>query len=94
MEWITRVADKAGVVGSVVSAAACPACLPALTSLGAAMGLGIFAEYEESTVIQPKVKTTVHLKAFPTLKTGSTGTVTWIIQMRAKTTVTQTMNQM
>ena len=46
MEWITRVADKAGVVGSVVSAAACPACLPALTSLGAAMGLGIFAEYE------------------------------------------------
>lgn len=46
MEWITRAADKAGVVGSVVSAAACPACFPALASLGAAMGLGIFAEYE------------------------------------------------
>ena len=46
MEWITRAADKAGVVGTVVSAAACPACFPALASLGAAMGLGIFAEYE------------------------------------------------
>src|SRR5882672_4627398 len=46
MEWITRAADKAGMVGSVVSAAACPACFPALASLGAAMGLGIFAEYE------------------------------------------------
>lgn len=46
MEWITRTADKAGVVGTVVSAAACPACFPALASLGAAMGLGIFAEYE------------------------------------------------
>ena len=31
---------------SWVSAAACPACFPALASLGAAMGLGIFAEYE------------------------------------------------
>lgn len=46
MEWITRAADKAGVLGSVVSAAACPACFPALASLGAAMGLGIFAQYE------------------------------------------------
>ena len=46
MEWITRAADKAGVVGAVVSAAACPACFPALASLGATMGLGIFAEYE------------------------------------------------
>ncbi len=46
MEWITRAADKAGVVGTVVSAAACPACFPALASLGAAMGLGIFAQYE------------------------------------------------
>ncbi len=46
MEWITRAADKAGVVGTVVSAAACPACFPALASLGAALGLGVFAQYE------------------------------------------------
>ena len=46
MEWITRAADKAGVVGSIVSAAACPACFPALASLGAVMGLGVFAAYE------------------------------------------------
>jgi len=46
MEWITRAVDKVGVVGTVVSAAACPACFPALASLGAAVGLGIFAQYE------------------------------------------------
>jgi mercuric ion transport protein len=46
MEWITRAADKAGVLGSVVSAASCPACFPALASLGAAAGLGFLADYE------------------------------------------------
>jgi len=50
MQWITRAADKAGVVGTVVSAAACPACFPALASLGAAMGLGVFAQYEGMVV--------------------------------------------
>lgn len=39
-------ADKAGALGSIVSAAACPACFPALASLGAAAGLGIFSGNE------------------------------------------------
>ena len=46
MEWIARVADKAGALGSVVSAASCPACFPALAGLSAAAGLGIFSAYE------------------------------------------------
>jgi mercuric ion transport protein len=46
MEWVTRVADKAGALGSIVSAASCPACFPALASLGAALGLGFLSEYE------------------------------------------------
>ena len=46
MEWFTRAADKAGALGSIVSAASCPACFPALAGLGAAAGLGILAEYE------------------------------------------------
>lgn len=46
MEWITRAADKAGALGSIVSAASCPAYFPALASLGTAMGLGVFAGYE------------------------------------------------
>lgn len=46
MEWITRVADKAGALGSIVSAASCPACFPALAGLGSAMGLGFFSGYE------------------------------------------------
>lgn len=46
MEWITRAADKTGALGSVVSAASCPGCFPALAGLGAAAGFGIFSGYE------------------------------------------------
>ena len=50
MVWISRVADKTGAVGgtfgSVIAAASCPACFPALASLGAAAGLGFLSEYE------------------------------------------------
>ncbi|RSZ44092.1 MULTISPECIES: organomercurial transporter MerC [unclassified Variovorax] len=46
MEWITRLADKTGALGSIVSAASCPACFPAFAGLGSAMGLGFFAGYE------------------------------------------------
>ena len=46
MEWIARAADKTGALASIVSAASCPACFPALASLGAAAGLGFLSEYE------------------------------------------------
>jgi mercuric ion transport protein len=46
MEWMTRSADKAGALGSFVAAASCPACFPALASLGAGLGLGILEGYE------------------------------------------------
>lgn len=46
MEWITRGADKAGALGSVIGAASCPACFPALAGLGAALGLGFLGGYE------------------------------------------------
>lgn len=46
MEWITRAADKTAALGSIVSAASCPACFPALASLGTAAGLGFLSEYE------------------------------------------------
>lgn len=46
MKTMTTVADKAGALGTLVSAAACPACFPALASLGAALGLGALAQYE------------------------------------------------
>jgi len=46
MEWLTRIGDKAGALGSVVAAASCPACFPAIASLGAAVGLGFLSEYE------------------------------------------------
>jgi mercuric ion transport protein len=43
---VTRIADKAGALGSVVSAMGCAACFPAIASLGAAIGLGFLTEYE------------------------------------------------
>ena len=46
MGMITRIADKAGALGSVVSAMGCAACFPALASLGAAIGLSFLQEYE------------------------------------------------
>lgn len=46
MEWITRSAEKVGSFGGLIAAASCPACLPALASLGAALGLGFLSGYE------------------------------------------------
>src|SRR5438552_18114938 len=46
MSVVTRLADKAGALGTIVSAMSCPACFPAIASLGAAIGLGFLSEYE------------------------------------------------
>jgi mercuric ion transport protein len=45
MGLITRIADKAGALGSVVSAMGCAACF-GHRQLGAAIGLGFLQEYE------------------------------------------------
>lgn len=39
-------ADKAGVVGTLVSTMACAMCFPAVASLGAAIGLGFLSQWE------------------------------------------------
>lgn len=46
MNVMTRIADKAGSLGSIVSAMGCGACFPALASLGAALGLGFLSQFE------------------------------------------------
>lgn len=45
MEW-TRIADKTGVFGGIISAMACAMCFPALASMGAAIGLGFLSRWE------------------------------------------------
>ena len=47
MGLITRIADKTGALGSVVSAMGCAACFPAIASVGAVIGLGFLQQYEE-----------------------------------------------
>ncbi len=44
--WMSRIGDKTGVLGSIVTAMGCATCFPALASLGAAMGLGFLSRYE------------------------------------------------
>ncbi len=46
MSLITKVVDKVGSIGSIVSAMGCAACFPALASFGAAIGLGFLTQYE------------------------------------------------
>lgn len=43
----TRIADKAGALGTIVSAMGCAACFPAIANLGAVIGLGFLSQYEE-----------------------------------------------
>ena len=46
MNVVTRISDKAGSLGSIVSAMGCGACFPALASLGAAFGVGFLSQFE------------------------------------------------
>ena len=46
MALATRIADKAGLLGSIVSAMGCASCFPVLASLCAAIGLGFLTRWE------------------------------------------------
>lgn len=46
MGFITRVTNKAGTLGSIVTAMGCAGCFPAIGSLGVAIGLGFLSQYE------------------------------------------------
>ncbi|GLZ89353.1 hypothetical protein Pres01_54040 [Metapseudomonas resinovorans] len=43
---VTRIADKTGSLGVLVSAMGCALCFPALASLGAAIGLGFLSQWD------------------------------------------------
>ena len=47
--------DKTGSIGSVVAAAACPACFPKLALVGALFGLGALSAYEYQLLIAAQV---------------------------------------
>ena len=46
MTVITRIIDKAGVLGAVLGSFSCAMCFPAAASLGAAIGLGFLSQWE------------------------------------------------
>jgi mercuric ion transport protein len=43
--------EKAGTVGALIAAAACPVCFPKLALIGAAFGFGVLAPYEGTSLI-------------------------------------------
>ena len=46
VKWITSLNDKVGFSGSLVAAAGCPACFPALAGISSALGLGFLSQWE------------------------------------------------
>ena len=46
LKLITRVGDKAGSLGAVVSAMGCAMCFPAIANIAAAVGMGFLAQWE------------------------------------------------
>ncbi len=46
MAFLDSIGNKAGGLGSIVSAMGCGACFPALASFGSAIGLGFLSRYE------------------------------------------------
>ena len=45
------VIEKIAPIGSLIAAAGCPVCFPALAGLGSALGLGLFARFESQFLI-------------------------------------------
>jgi len=43
---LSRIGDKVGSLGALVSAMGCAMCFPAIASLGAALGLGFLSQWE------------------------------------------------
>lgn len=43
---LTRLGDKAGSLGALVSAMGCAMCFPAIASVGAAIGMGFLSQWE------------------------------------------------
>ena len=55
MAFLDSVSNKAGGLGSIVSAMGCGVCFPAIASFGSAIGLGFLSQYESLfvTVLLP-----------------------------------------
>jgi len=46
LKFITRIGDKTGSLGAVVSAMGCAMCFPAIANIGAALGMGFLGQWE------------------------------------------------
>lgn len=46
LSLVTRISDKAGMIGTVLSAFSCAACFPAIAGIGAALGFGFLSQWE------------------------------------------------
>ena len=47
MSAITRIIDKAGVIGTIIGSFSCAMCFPSAASLGGTVGLGFLSQWED-----------------------------------------------
>jgi len=45
-QWMTRIADKTGVIGTLIGSFSCAMCFPAAASIGAVIGLSFLSRWE------------------------------------------------
>jgi hypothetical protein len=50
-----RIIEKAGSIGAIIGALACPICFPKIAIIGSAIGLGVLAPFEGLSVF-PSVR--------------------------------------
>ena len=48
---VPKFLEKFGTTGAIIAALACPICFPKIALIGAALGFGVFAPYEEYIAI-------------------------------------------
>jgi len=46
LSLISKISDKAGLIGTILSAFSCAACFPAIAGIGAALGFGFLSQWE------------------------------------------------
>lgn len=76
MRWFTILTDKSGSLGAFVAAMGCTYCFPALGALGASLGLGFLAQWEEFFVTT-LIPVFVGLVVFATLLSFVTHRIWW-----------------
>ncbi len=51
LSLISKISDKAGMIGTILSAFSCAACFPTIAGIGAALGFGFLSQWEWTIIV-------------------------------------------